>query len=530
MAEIRKLLILHRTADVQQSPTSIEDLDSEIEGHEALRDGFLTTITTLLAEMKRRRNELVPFARLPVEVRIRIFIETTQTATRKHELQRLALAGVSSVWRADVLAIAPLWTTVYASRSEYLDLVLARSKANMLDITVADPVVDEKIGNILAQHYPRFRSLVCGVVGPAPLFQALQAPAPLLKSLDLKPSQLHPAQATPEARLQIGGGPHLTKLHLSYAFLTNPGTIVLINLKKLTLENIPIMPQDLVEVLGRCPMLEKLRVAYSHLTRHPPPPMTPTTLILPNLRRFEIETCNRLLINSVVAPLQADKLSEFRVNCRYNKTNSEFLAALRKADMSASLPATVIRNARVDHVQVHWTGCGVGLSGYKRQHHVLLVDFTDTQWDAAMEVIQKFFPSGRLELPIELVLENAYCHSLIRLDQISTTNKITVSQWDALSDDGEYEDELAEFLLSLSKPQATEDGTLAWPLPKLRRIGFDLLPESESPSRGALAVLAHRRGDKGSDLALEYKEDDDLEGWAEVERPPELNIFEYVKV
>lgn len=467
-------------------------------------------------DLKRERNAHVPFCRLPVELQIQIFREDTADRNSGHLLRRvISLSGVSSRWRAVVVGTPRLWTYASTNHPDILDLVLARSATAPLDVDVITSpknMAEENTVYTVAQHHQRWRSLRWRGRHMAPLYSALQNPSPLLEILHLEyGSGLSPSSGKV---VHIGGGPRLSDLFLANVFPANPDTITLTHLKTLSLRDLCPLEEELLALLASCQNLEWLKLKHA---AHIPSQSTDTiTITLPRLKGIDTYGCGVDVLNSLVSAIQAEALATLQV--AGSDTEGSFLAALRRTDKANALPATVLRNATPDSIALRWGGSDVVFIASTGETNVLRLDFNEVTWDQAMEGILEFFPSGQIDIPIELILEHYSSNfAAIRLNQLPNIVKISIG------DEIEDEAELREFLLHFAQPQRADDGELRWLAPNLSQIRLKELRALGGPVRDAISLLTRRRGrggGLGGSLSTEVVD------WEGAERPLGLTLCE----
>ncbi|KAG8958321.1 hypothetical protein FRC03_009255 [Tulasnella sp. 419] len=162
------------------SSDAIRNLEEEASFIEALSAVFSQVIQKHIATLRRRRNQLLPFYRLPPEILVQIitplvnlnsgdeyltsFSQQSDVAeVGEHHSTITSLSRVSSYWRNTIVSCPQLWTRIDATHNtRCVEVMLQRSKNVPLDIMIG--VIREKDQNMKVDfntflaHCSRWRS------------------------------------------------------------------------------------------------------------------------------------------------------------------------------------------------------------------------------------------------------------------------------------------------------------------------------------------------------------------------------------
>lgn len=442
-------------------------------------DILLQSLSQTIIRLKRQRNSLAPWFRLPVELKAQILMEDSYNLPRKDRIARTTnLSEVSVDWRAVAINTPRLWTALETEFFDLAELILARSKGVALDVDCTSRF-SAAIIDAFSVQVPRWRTAQAETRDVATVTGHLYEPLPLLQTVIL--DSMKPMHSS--RTFHFGGGLGLNPLKLTAIYPDNPQTCILSGLKHMVLEEMAIPEETLVRLLQACPVLEELRLKkLAYLDPEPWPGHA--TLTRPLLTKVELIELDGRMIPAPADVFDAENIRDLVLETSIGAPSIELPSPL-------TLARTVIQNSRVDNVMIKLRMSYAGLSARQGEATILCLELdveTPLAWFSG------HFPSGTIDAPMELYLRPDDRYNLLDgAAQLPGLRKIVIEE----SLDTSHSELVIDFLLWLVELQDI-DGVLRWPAPLLHEIYLDMLVPPADRLGEVLISLASRRGPGGS--------------------------------
>lgn len=352
----------------------IENLDREIEVLDVVGRHVLLRKT----QLQIRRNSRAPINAVPIELLLKIFKFYLEDACICHYLKYRhdryfaslhVLAQVSRRWE-DVIASSPqLWARLCATDHPSIwKSALGRSQSHLLEVIMPGwnqgfPKSGVNGSNwhkhadfwtSIGQNINRWRKAKLTVSCESSARLLEQDEALNLTDLDLTLLLRQPLTLD----LFRGNAPKLANLRLEKVVLPEWESVLLSNLRELTLEQIAddaLTTEKILQILERCPDLELASFSHLRLTYDPSalaPTVQPNSIVLPKLRRLAFKFMGPLCVVPIVSALRADRLKSFTVELGddFDVDDTSVLTTFVTAGLTSCILAceSFVCNVRVD--------------------------------------------------------------------------------------------------------------------------------------------------------------------------------------
>ncbi|OJT04094.1 hypothetical protein TRAPUB_5246 [Trametes pubescens] len=234
----------------------------------------LTSLSTELVALRQLHNTVALPNRLPEEIILEVL---KNVVDRRHgDVGHIVRAThVCKRWRDIALNAPSLWTYFAIDRLDVTTTFLERSRSMPISVFLTNPRHPmHQISRLLAPHLPRMRGIRVRCPPDQNIerfFGRLSSPAPMLLELLVekrsKPNVEGPDMSLVSAARLFGGTfpfPSLLKLCIRnvgiFPSTTIPCSLLTLDIVQTTSRGLPSL-KHLVEFLGQCPLLERLRFA-----------------------------------------------------------------------------------------------------------------------------------------------------------------------------------------------------------------------------------------------------------------------------
>jgi hypothetical protein len=224
-----------------------------------------------MAAVLRRRNEILPVARLPADLLLRIFLDlTVDYHTNEVSIpQRLNFTHVCMTWRRTALELSPMLWTYLETRSEAAAIKFIRRSRTAPLIARMRKATSPRVWSLVLSQLRRIRELDIRVYDNDELLQHIKSssgPASMLQKFSLHLSEGWFPDTLPVPDYKRGISPCMRELTLELcAIVWAPPQLQ--GLRYLHL-NDPLYKNqnswdDLFNLLNCSPNLEELRLVYA---------------------------------------------------------------------------------------------------------------------------------------------------------------------------------------------------------------------------------------------------------------------------
>ncbi|KAG8916807.1 hypothetical protein FRC02_003582 [Tulasnella sp. 418] len=286
--------------------STIEELERESDELEALSRMLDNGIRCRIADIRRRRNQLVPISRLPFELLAGIFREVRSMLDVKDVGGTVMnFAGVSSRWLDTVVDTPQLWNVLDNVRgTRWRELALERSKNTSLDLWLCpDSCQGDVFFNQAVTHINRWQSIQGCSISFIKMLSSYKHEGDIdhLEAFSCRWSMNEDQEIPPIIRA------HASQLNTLHVFGFDLGTVEgFNNLKSLSftaaMGGIPYTREQWKLLLGGNPQLE-----FIHAQGNWEDPVELGTVFevhLPNLRRLILEELPESTVKNLLSSIR----------------------------------------------------------------------------------------------------------------------------------------------------------------------------------------------------------------------------------